>query len=134
MGGCSGHIRSLEIERAVEVPFDVDPGLFQCDIPDLDFLSQQRDEANSDPGLLGRDDIRSPAEDVQVPQREVQAREKADPQPAVDSDFHPKSCRSGRFQVGLVGIGIHKDDQGDRDENEEDSESADSKEDDFKRF
>ena len=134
MGGCSGRIRSLEVERAVAVPFDGDPGLFQCDIPDLDFLTQQRDETNPDPGLLDRDDIRPPVEDVHVPQREEQAWKKADPQPAVDFDFHPQSSRGGRFQVGLVGIGIHKDNQGDRDEDEEGNESAGSKEDNFKRF
>jgi len=42
--------------------------------------------------------------------------------------------RGGCFQSGLVGIGMHKDNQGDRDENEEGNESADSKEDNFNRF
>ena len=48
------------LPAVVAAPFDGDPGLYQRDIPDPDFLSQQRDETNPDPGLPGRDNIRPP--------------------------------------------------------------------------
>ena len=113
------------------VPLDGYPGLFQRDLSDPDFLVEQREEIDAKAGLLRGGEVCLPVADVHVLQCDVQAWEKAYPQPATDADFHAQSSRGGRFQPGLVGIGIHKKKQGHCDEDEEPNESADGEEDDF---
>ena len=131
---CCGSLRLLDVELAPAVPLDGNLGVFQRDRSDPDFLVEQREQIDPKPGLLCGGDVHPPVANVHVVQCDEQTGEEADPQPAVDADFHPQDSRGGRFDAGLVGVGIHKNNQDCRDDDEQSNDPADSEKDDFKRL
>ncbi len=108
--------------------------MLQRDLPDPDFLVEQREQFDSQPGLFCGNEVRPAVANLHVIQRDLQAGEEAEPHLAADPDFHPQRIRSGRFQAGLVGIGVHEKVHGCRDDDEEASEPAAGVENDFLRF
>ncbi len=105
--------------------------MFKHDLLDPDFLVEQREQVDSQAGLLCGDEVRFAVTNLHVIQRDLQAGEEAESHLAADPDFHPQRIRCGRFHAGLVGIGIHKKVQGCRDDDKEANRSADGIENDF---
>lgn len=75
---------SVRISLRPPIPVDGEPWLFQPDLPDPDFVPQQWQEIDLEPGLLGGNDIRAPIADVDILQGDEQTGEEADTQVGVD--------------------------------------------------
>ena len=82
-------------------------------------------------GLLRGGDVRPPVPDAHILQRDVEAREEADPQPAADPDFHPQGVGGGLLQPGLERVHIHEENQRDRRQEEKRKEPPGREEGDF---
>ena len=112
-------LRCFEVEFSVAVLLDGDPGALHPDLYDPDFLVEEGEKFDPEDGLLRGGDVCPPVPDAHILQRDVEAGEEADPQPAADADFHPQGVGGGRLQPGLVRVHIHEENKRDRRQDEE---------------
>ena len=121
----------FEVEFSVAVLLDGDPGALHPDLYDPEFLVEKGEKFDPEEGLLRGGNVQPPVPDAHIPQRDMEAREEADPQPAADADFHPQGVGGGRLQPGLVRVHIHEENQRDRREDEKRNDPPGREESDF---
>ncbi len=105
--------------------------MLHADLHDPDLLAEEGEEFNPEAGLLRGGDVRPAVPDAHILQRDMEAREEADPQPAADADFHPQGVGGGRLQPGLVRVHIHEEKYRDRGQDEKRKEPAGREEGEF---
>ena len=124
-------LRCFEVEFSVAVLLDGDPGALHPDLYDPDFLVEEREKFDPEDGRLRGGDVCPPVPDAHILQRDMEAWEEADPQPAADADFHPQGVGGGRLQPGLVRVHIHEENKRDRHQDEKRDEPPGREEGDF---
>ncbi|MEN6448272.1 MAG: hypothetical protein ABFD70_11175 [Syntrophaceae bacterium] len=102
--GCQGKaclftlLPFFEIERAIAVPRNGDPGALQSDPLDPDLLVEQREKSDLKACLLSRGDVHLTIPDVHIIKPDMQVPEESDSQSAANADFQPQGFRGSPLQ------------------------------------